>query len=1032
MKFFPPLHEKLSHFFPRIFFCLMLFFAGNWAWGAVYIFNSSGLFKYTGSETDYQAILNDTTKFETSTDYGATSTEVKAEDTIIIPQGNSLTINLSTTNGTIVNYGTINVTSELTNKGTIYNYENGKIEGSGSIVNAASGTIENAGTINSPITNNGTLKNTGTITSTITNNGTLENSGTISGSVTDNHIYYWIGSSGGAWSTSSNWSHDGSTALTSGYPGSSSGDTAVFDAASAEIKVNELSVASGVTSLFIENKSSGKRVRIIKCNANAAETSLTLTVLSGYVLFDSCEVGNLTINSGGKVQMTRNEDSTKDSILVNGNLTVDSGASLYALGNNSLKVKGESSIAGTLNLGEATGTFTGDFTSTGSFTAGSGVVYFYSDFTSTGSFTASSGNTYFSGNVDFSGARSFSANGGAICFFCDSEKTFKTCSGQAFNTLYFGGHPVIEVSKGDISAVSLRMLTPDRTSILYSVNTEAKITGGYKITCSGSTTENPGLELSRISETSGVTGNLTLDANIKTAFLYNHSGTNLTVNEGKTLTISSFSDISSSKNPNSITINGSLSAAGVSLEFSEKTDLTVGTSGTLTAASITNVSTLTNSGTISLTGGSSSLTFASYAGSDDNTDIVNCEGGTISCTASSSTGTIGKLNLTSGTTSLGYSDTSVTEVFKLGTVTIASGATLTLASDISVSGNWTNNNTSGGLDASTNEKTVTFTGEGKTISGSQTFYNAAFTGSGATLSGENAFTTATFTASTSLSGSNSYNSFVCQTGGVTLTINDSQTVTQNLTLKGTSDSKLTLSGAGAFIVPKNTSESTYHDLQNLSIGENIVIKGSSGDVEYGAYSAVNSSPSFTSDTVQDSYVTLFKHGWNLGYEFTCTWTGSSSTSWATAANWDTGIVPGDSSLNTDGVTVIIPDGCTNYPLAGSSYSLASLTIGTAANTSHGASLTISDSDSDSDSDLTLSGTLTNYGTIEYRGSGRITDGTNDINDVSNGGTVLYSGGSSTSPLELTAFTTSTDDVNYANLKITGIVSNSSPIKVSGT
>ncbi len=370
------------------------------------------------------------------------------------------------------------------------------------------------------------------------------------------------------------------------------------------------------------------------------------------------------------------------------------------------------------------------------------------------------------------------------------------------------------------------------------------------------------------------------------------------------------------------------------------------------------------------------------------------------------------IRFNSAASSISYSDSDSV----LNNIEIASSATLLLQNDITVSGDWTNNNTSdNGLSAS--GKTVTFTGENATISGDSTFAKAIFM------------------ESATLGGSNDFTDFVCEKGGISLTFagGTTQTLSGMLSLKGNADNLLTLKSdsESTIVVPAANTSADY-----LSIGENVFIKEGS-DVKKGshtAYTTENSSKPSEGAEPTD-YITLYKHGWNLGYDFVFTWRGEDSAShdsWAIAANWDLGIVPGLASENTAGVKVVIPDGCAYYPILQSDdVSLKNLVIGTETASSHTALLTI-----DNAAGLPLTNTddsvetLTNYGTIEYKGDSRITDGTKQINDASNDGTVRYSGGTDASPLNLTDFNTTGAD--YANLEITGVVSQSSGIEVSGT
>ena len=365
--------------------------------------------------------------------------------------------------------------------------------------------------------------------------------------------------------------------------------------------------------------------------------------------------------------------------------------------------------------------------------------------------------------------------------------------------------------------------------------------------------------------------------------------------------------------------------------------------------------------------------------------------------------------------------------------TLALGASATDALSVTVAGNWSNGGT-----LTPNQSTVTFTGSSATISGNSAFYNAVFNGAGASLSGNNTFDgTASFNGATNLLGNNTFNNFTCEKGGITLAFDSGtkQTISGTpsalsvpLVLKGESSSSLlSLSGEGTIIVPQSTDTQKYLDAAYLSIGENVVIKASSsGDVKNGAYkaysgtqkSSVPANPS--SPDEQLAYAKLFKNGWDLGYEFFFTWRGSSgsnATAWSTASNWDLELAPGLTAQNTSGARVLIPDGCPSYPrIYSAQVKLTELTVGTASNSSHDARVILSTSGYSGYLRVISAsgtGTFVNYGTIEYKDSSRITNGTVPINDVANGGTVEYSGSAQT----VTDFSSSLED--YANLVVSG-------------
>ena len=357
-------------------------------------------------------------------------------------------------------------------------------------------------------------------------------------------------------------------------------------------------------------------------------------------------------------------------------------------------------------------------------------------------------------------------------------------------------------------------------------------------------------------------------------------------------------------------------------------------------------------------------------------------------------------------------------------------------------------------------KAVTFSGPSATLNGDNIFSGTVtFSGDGTTLSGNNIFNSnVTFTASTSIAGNNTFKGNVtCRTGGVTLTFADGsiQTIapsspTAKLVLNGNETSLLTLSGNAKIVVPKNTSSRTYFEGEYLSIPSNLVITSdaSSLQVDYGAYSVQNSVPSEpSSPDEQDAYITLFKNGWDLGYAFSYVWNGDTDSSWSEKSNWNIGIVPGIQSSGvisgmsgkTTGAKVSIPDGLSNYPEVDvtGGVSVQSLEIGSSGGNPHNSSIKLTSNPvSVTQTDAGGRPLLTNFGTIEYTGAARITNGATTplpINDVANNGTVLYSGGTQALPLEIsTSASSGAAEADYANLVIKGIVSNPSPVTVSGT
>ena len=1052
-----------------------LLLAGAGAWGTVYGYygssDSGALYEYIGSETDTALIATDTepSHWSPSNAYNVSAAPtIAAADTIIIASGASLTFSggLCHNLGTIVNYGKLvfsndgENTGKITNYGTFEAYGNA-FENGGSLVNNASmffqnglnnhGSVTNeaGATITGPkIINSGTITNAGTITSitngiknernaTITNtatgtisvgsdgNGTIENHGTIDnqgGEVAGNILgggfvsgvgktYYWKGADSGSWTTSSNWKDKNGNTFTSGYPGSSNGDTAVFSGGES---VSGLALGEAGYSLVIKNASTENRATISGVGENA--DSAIINAEGGYFLLSACTFGTLNVK-GGKVQPTGLDGDGYSlkamTVTVEANAEIYSSTNtvIYIIGdlNNSgtisgdfktVTISGNAVNAGTLSFSVAAVTFGGEVTNSGTITGGSGVMTFNGDYSggSDSLFKASSSDTVFYGDADFSAGGTFMHNGGTVHFFSLAETMLKTAARQEFNRLRFGGNVTINLGTGGASAEKLLMQ-------VYTNSGKATVvpflTANFTATLTGNDTITAGsVDISRCSGTDGVVGSLVIDCDLDVSGkLSLYSGTSVTINSGKTVTIGSFDDSSDGTNKNTFTVDGTLSASDVELGLSKNTTFSV--SGEVTAAKITNEAGNANSiiveenGKITL---SDSLTdAATITNSGTITAPTEVSGSTIE----NNTGTIKTASLTAakitstgsevftGAGSLSVTDTASSN---LCNVTIDSGAALTLANDIAVSGNWTN----GGGTLSAGNTTVTFTGASKTIQGSQAFNNA------------------TFTANTTISGTNTFAAFVAETGGITLNVNAAQTVTDTLTLKGASEtSRLSVGGNKGFVVSGGSGKFTG---EYLSIGDTITI-AQTATVVPGAFAVTNSSASAASTT----YAALYSHGWKLS-DVAFVWTGATSGDWGDSSNWDVELVPGVASANTNGVIVSIPDNVAsaNYPDVGSAaYSVGSLVIGTSGETSHNASLTLGTAG--------ISVTGATAGAIIYSGAGRIRAGATPVavNDAAHGGWVEYAGAS-----EITDFAAA-DGADYANLRVSSPAALGGDIVVSG-
>ena len=675
-------------------------------------------------------------------------------------------------------------------------------------------------------------------------------------------------------------------------------------------------------------------------------------------------------------------------------------------------------------------------------------VTFTGNFKSTGNFGASSAGTYFiNGNVDFSDCTDFSINGtdvgGATVFFYNTDSTesaprsFTTRPSMEFSNFYFSGNVNIDL-KGDVkvnhkcmmSAVeAYKQSSPYTVTITGTGNLDAATTaaGDGALSFAFGSDEDKTL--------TSVRGTLVIDANVNCAQHFGHyRGKTVIINEGKTLTVGKDYhgfDGSSDEEFNEISINGTIN---VTENFvageGKKSILKIGKNGSLTAVgSVLRATSVENSGIITMTGGSSTFSFGAYTGAEDNS--VKISGGSIVCSDPENNGTIGSILFLAGATNISYSPDSDVD-FKIGKVMIAETASFSTDANLAVSVNWVNNNASGGFTAG--GKTVTFertsSSEPIVLSvNSTTFYKAVFK------------------SSTDFSSPNEFKFFECKTGDVSLIFRADQTVTDSLSLEGAENHFVSLSSpmASSIIVPKNGFSADY-----LLIDEKIIIKEGSvvSNGSHKAYTNENkkltSKPSAGNEPL--NYAKLFKNGWDLGYTFSYVWTGDTDSSWSEKSNWNIGIVPGIQSSGvisgmsgkTTGAKVSIPDGLSNYPEVDvtGGVSVQSLEIGSSVGNPHNSSIKLTSNPvSVSQTDAGGRPLLTNFGTIEYTGAARITNGATTplpVNDAANNGTVLYSGGTQASPLEIsTSASSGAAEADYANLVIKGIVSNPSPVTVSG-
>ncbi|BDC92642.1 FlgD immunoglobulin-like domain containing protein [Treponema bryantii] len=264
-----------------------------------------------------------------------------------------------------------------------------------------------------------------------------------------------------------------------------------------------------------------------------------------------------------------------------------------------------------------------------------------------------------------------------------------------------------------------------------------------------------------------------------------------------------------------------------------------------------------------------------------------------------------------------------------------------------------------GTDGTINLKSAetTLTATSTTVISSQK--EIKLTNTEATIKGNYFLTNFTATTATNMSGKS-------------ITLENAAITANSISLSGSAGSLLTLDGSGSahsFTTSSLTAE-------YLSIDENIILLNYSTAIAHCEPSA--------GDTTTN-WLKVIQNGWAIKAlkTFTFTWTGDTDSIWNKDSNWDTGLIP------EEDCKIIIPAGCDNYPVLGSdTYSGGTLTL---SDTTSKITLGTADlSLSGKENEATASTTLSNAGTIVFTGNGRITDGTDAINDVSHG-TVEYAG-----------------------------------------
>ena len=456
--------------------------------------------------------------------------------------------------------------------------------------------------------------------------------------------------------------------------------------------------------------------------------------------------------------------------------------------------------------------------------------------------------------------------------------------------------------------------------------------------------------------------------------------------------------------------SGSGDLAITELQMTSATSITNSGAGNVTIATLSGnkTATLSNSST-------GKVTVAAFASSPK----IEVATDGISLGTEAGTETIGALTVNASSAATIAGALTVTgDISNAGT--LATNAALTFASDFSNTGTFT---PAAGTTVTATGASASFTGNGASlpnfvyapdstggtglkIEDENTFSNFSCAAANAKIAVNEANSFGTFSAtgagaSITLSGANTIGTLTMTSGGGTLTANAAQRITGALTLKGASGSPLNITGTGSLDIESNQSAGEYLSVAHTgpAIGAGTYF-----------YTAENSSFAAAPLYGQDK-------GWIfMDSPIKFVWVGGATgaeSDWENPLNWNYNMVPGLTGgagvPPTEGYNVTIPN-TTNKPEVSGirSYSIGDLAIEASA------SLTISGTGNVA---VATTGKLTNNGTIVYSNTGRITDGTNFINDatVANGGTVEFTASGAT---DLSG-TTEAAPVSYFNLTIAG-------------
>ncbi|WP_407426404.1 FlgD immunoglobulin-like domain containing protein [Treponema sp.] len=775
--------------------------------------------------------------------------------------------------------------------------------------------------------------------------------------VSDFHTYYWTGEGDGStWTESANWAFGGTSGSQTVYvsvasyddgnydglyPGYNDGDTAVFDAGegASNLTLDEADYTLTIRSLVSgEGKYTSTRAAINGTGLNADSATINS---EGTWLFANCNFGTLNAKTG---TLRAWGSGVNGNGLQVKNLVTESDFILSASGSEvSVYISETFTNSGTVSSTVVL-TVGGSTENNGTIECGANKVLFNGDYSSTGILSLT-GTGYF----EFAGSSNTVNN---ITIDGNGSVINSSSAPVQITTALISASPVF---KGDFTFGSSSSFEAGASNYVYFIDGNVDFSA---FTVSDSTFS--------LNSTSYICFyNSLTDGSYKTFktpasssltvpnFLF---GGNVDIILGNTLTCTSFSMVSADS----------------------------------TVFNLSDSYFVTNGFTSKLTAGSYSLIAS-------NTDIERC---------STADGVFGTFELVSGTalfTSF-YTHSGTNVILDSGTTALITGSfsdtsTSALPNTITVNGLL---NISAVTAALSDNTTLTNAGTinasslsaGKIVStGKELFIAGGTIGCTDTSSyfgnvTVNSGVTTTLSAAVSIAGSLTCNGTL-STNGYTLTLN------------GTSESLLSVTGEGTLLVTGG------YSLKYLSVGKDIKITADSSEVEAGAF-AVSEDPAVSvpsEGTTSDDYSTVFDNGWDLGFTFSYIWNGSKSTSWNNRNNWEGKRIPGLTRYKSTGAGVEIPDGLTNYPVLDVAAKIKSLTVGSSENSIHDASIELNSYD------LTLTVALTNYGTIEYSDSARILDSAaNPLNDCQHDGTVLYS---NTTANTITDF----GEVDYANLSV---------------